>query len=72
MGICIERIEIILTTLGGPWLGMTFKLGTQKFGKRKKLESSVVSVFENGRFGSLFHFRLAVLVGVLDFETPTR
>ena len=30
------------------------------------------SVFENGRFGSRFHFRLVVLVGVLDFETPTK
>ena len=29
-------------------------------------------VFENGRFGSRFHFRLAVLVGVLDFETPSK
>ena len=29
------------------------------------------SAYEKGRFGSGFHFKLAVLVGVLDFETPT-
>ena len=27
------------------------------------------TVFENSRFGSCLHFSLAVLVGVLDFET---
>ena len=30
------------------------------------------TVFENGHFGSHFHFSLAVLVGVLDLETPTK
>ena len=30
------------------------------------------SVFENSRFGNCSHLRLAVLVGVLDFERPTK
>ena len=30
------------------------------------------TVFENGRFGKRFYFWKAVLVGVFDFETPTK